>query len=262
MESHLKGKVAVVTGGSQGIGRATAQALAREGCQVAVCSRSQQKLEELAEEFRIQGWTLFAKSVDVSLAQELEGFADEVFAYFSRIDIWVNNVGQFKSKSILEQSLDEWNEILNVNLNSYFVGTQAAARKMKETGGGTIVNISSYGGVFPAVYRSSYNTSKYAINWLTRCSASELAPFGIRVNAVAPGTINTEMQKASGRSQADIEKLAKNFALRRMGEPEEVANVVLFLASDLSSYIDGIVIECSGGKFLAQNCDTAWTEQR
>ena len=262
MEIHLDGKVAVVTGGSQGIGKAIAQALAREGCQVAVCSRNQQKLDQLTEEFHAQGWKLFAKSVDVSSARELEAFAEEVFNHFGRIDIWVNNVGQFKSKSILEQSLDEWNEIMNINLNSYFVGTQAAARRMKETGGGTIVNISSYGGVFPAVYRSSYNTSKYAINWLTRCSASELAPFGIRVNAVAPGTINTEMQKASGRTLADIKKLAKNFALRRMGVPEEVANVVLFLASDMSSYVDGIVIECSGGKFLAQNCDTAWTERR
>ena len=262
MDLRLKDKVVVVTGGSQGIGKAIALAFAQEGSKVAICSRSQAKLDATAAEFKDMGYDLYAKSVDVSAAEDLSVFADEVFDTFGRIDIWVNNVGQFKSKSILEQSIDDWNEIMNINLNSYFIGTQAAARKMKETGGGNIVNVSSYGGVFPAVYRSSYNTSKYAINWLTRCSASELAPFGIRVNAVAPGTINTEMQKASGRTLADIEKLAKNFALRRMGEPEEVAGVVLFLASDMSSYVDGIVIECSGGKFLAQNCDTAWTEKR
>lgn len=262
MDLHLKDKVVVVTGGSQGIGKAIALSFAREGCKVAVCSRSQAKLDAAAAEFREMGYSLYVKSVDVSSPDDLTAFADEVFDTFGRIDVWVNNVGQFKSKSILEQSIDDWNEILNINLNSYFIGTQAAANKMKLTGGGVIVNVSSYGGVFPAVYRSSYNTSKYAVNWLTRCSASELAPFGIRVNAVAPGTINTEMQKASGRTLADIEKLAKNFALRRMGEPEEVAGVVLFLASDMSSYVDGIVIECSGGKFLAQNCDTAWVEQR
>lgn len=262
MDLNLKGKVAVVTGGSQGIGKAIALALAQEGCRVAVCSRNQSKLDAEAEEFRSQGYELFVRSVDVASAASLKAFADEVFEHFGRIDIWVNNVGQFKSKSILEQSIEDWNEIMNINLNSYFTGIQAAAEKMRQTGGGTIVNVSSYGGIFPAVYRSSYNTSKYAINWLTRCSASELAPFGIRVNAVAPGTINTEMQKASGRTPADIEKLAKSFALRRMGEPEEVAKVVLFLASDMSSYVDGIVVECSGGKFLAQNNDTAWVEQR
>ena len=262
MDLQIKGKVAVVTGASQGIGKAIAKALAAEGCAVAVCARNQAKLEAVKAEFAAEGYELYIKSVDVAYPQELIDFADEVFAHFGRIDIWVNNVGQFKSKSILEQSMDDWNEIININLGSYFTGTQAAGRCMKQTGGGVIVNVSSYGGIFPAVYRSSYNTSKYAINWLTRCSASELAPFGIRVNAVAPGTINTEMQKASGRTMADIEKLSKSFAMHRMGEPEEVAKVVLFLASDMSSYVDGIVVECSGGKFLAQNCDTAWQEQR
>ena len=261
MDLKLNGKVAVVTGGSQGIGKAVALALAKEGCKVAVCSRSQNKLDATAAEFKEMGYELMVKSVDVSTPEELSVFADDVAAAYGRIDIWVNNVGQFKSKSILEQSIDDWNYVMHTNLNSYFIGTQAAARHMKETGG-VIVNVSSYGAVLPGVYRSSYNTSKAAINWFTRCSAAELAPFGICVNAVAPGTINTEMQKASGRTLADIEKLAQGFALHRMGEPEEVAGVVLFLASDMSSYVDGIVIECSGGKFLAQNCNTAWTEQR
>ncbi|MCC8025021.1 MAG: SDR family oxidoreductase [Clostridium sp.] len=262
MDLKLNEKVVVVTGGSQGIGKAITWAFAKEGCKVATCSRSQAKLDELAEEFKAAGHDLFVKSVDVSQTQDLIDFGEDVYKHFGRIDVWVNNVGQFKSKSILEQSIEDWNEIMHVNLDSYFTGTQIAAGKMKQTGGGVIVNVSSFGGVFPAVYRSSYNTSKYAINWFTRCSASELGPFGIRVNAVAPGTINTEMQKASGRTLADIEALSKNFALHRMGEPEEVASVVLFLASDMSSYVDGIVIECSGGKFLAQNCDTAWVEKR
>ena len=262
MELCLKDKVAVVTGGSQGIGKATALAFAKEGCKVAVCARTQSKLDAAAEEFRALGYDLYTKSVDVSSPEALRAFADEVFEHFGHIDIWVNNAGQFNSSSILEQSLDDWNQIMNINLNSYFVGTQVAAEKMKQTGGGAIVNVSSYGSVCPAVYRSSYSTSKYAVNWFTRCSASELAPFGIRVNAVAPGSISTEMQKAAGRTPEQMKKLTEDFALQRMGEPEEVADVILFLSSKMSSYVDGIVIECSGGKHLAQNGAVAWSEKR
>lgn len=262
MDLHLRGKVAVITGGSEGIGKATAMAFAKEGCQVAVCSRSQAKLDAVREEFAKAGYALYTQSVDVGNSEQLYRFVDDVFQHFGRIDIWVNNAAMTIVKSILELSLDEWNQVMKTNLNSYFIGTQAAGRYMKESGGGTIVNVASYGGLLPPMYRSAYCTSKHAINWLTRCAAAEFGPFGIRVNAAAPGTINTAMQAAAGRTQADVERVAKNFALHRPGESEEVANVVLFLASDMSSYCDGIIVECSGGKFLAQDCDTAWTQKR
>jgi NAD(P)-dependent dehydrogenase (short-subunit alcohol dehydrogenase family) len=262
MNLHLTGKVAVITGGSEGIGKAAAMAFSKEGCKVAVCSRSQKKLEAVAVEFRETGYDLYTQSVDVGVSQQLYAFVDEVYGHFGRIDIWVNNTAQTIVKSIFELSLPEWDKIMKTNLDSYFIATQAAGKYMKQNGGGVIVNVSSYGGILPPMYRSAYCTSKHAINWLTRCSAAELAPFGIRVNAVAPGTINTAMQAAAGRSQEDVAEVAKNFALHRPGEPEEAANVILFLASDMSSYCDGIIIECSGGKFLAQDCDTAWTEMR
>lgn len=133
---------------------------------------------------------------------------------------------------------------------------------MKEQGGGVIINVASFGGLMPPMYRSAYCTSKYGINGLTRMAAAEFAPFGIRVNAVAPGTINTAMQAAAGRNEEDVKRVAKNFALHRAGEPDEVAKVALFLGSHMSSYIDGVVLECSGGKFLAQDCDTAWQQRR
>lgn len=262
MELCLKGKVAAITGGSEGIGKAIAKAFAKEGCKVAICSRSQKKLDAAKEEFEKEGYDLYTESVDVSDSEQMYGFVDHVHEYFGKIDIMVNNAAQTVVKSILELDLKEWDRIQRTNLDSYFIGMQAAARYMKESGGGNIVNIASFGGIMPPMYRSAYCTSKHAINWLTRCAAAEFAPFGIRVNAAAPGTINTEMQKAAGRTAEDVAKVARNFALHRPGEPEEVANVVLFLASDMSSYCDGIIVECSGGKFLAQDCDTAWKQMR
>ena len=263
MNLNLQGKVAAITGGSEGIGYAIAEAYGREGCKVAICSRSQAKLDKAAAEFKAKGLgELYTESVDVSEADRLYAFVDHVKRDLGRIDIWVNNTGTTIVKSILELSLDEWNFVLRTNLNSYFIGTQAAGRVMKEQGGGVILNVASYGGILPPMYRSAYCTSKFGINGLTRMAASEFAPFGIRVNAVAPGTINTAMQAAAGRTKEDVERVARNFALHRPGEPEEVANVALFLTSDMSSYIDGVVLECSGGKFLAQDNNTAWEQRR
>ncbi len=262
MDLHLKGKVVAITGGSEGIGKAMALAFAKEGCKVAICARTMSKLEAVKREFTEKGYELYIESVDVSNSEQMYGFVDHVYEYYGQIDIMVNNAAQTVVKSILELDLSEWDRIQRTNLDSYFIGMQAAARYMKDNGGGNIVNIASFGGILPPMYRSAYCTSKHAINWLTRCAAAEFAPFGIRVNAAAPGTINTEMQKAAGRTAEDVARVAKNFALHRPGEPEEVANVVLFLASDMSSYCDGIIVECSGGKFIAQDCDTAWTQMR
>lgn len=263
MDLKLQGKVVAITGGSEGIGYAMAEAYAREGCKVAVCSRSQAKLDKAAAEFAAKGLgELYTESVDVSEAERLYAFVDHVKRDLGRIDIWVNNTGTTIVKSIMELDLEEWNHVLRTNLNSYFIGTQAAGRVMKEQGGGVILNVASFGGIMPPLYRSAYCTSKYGINGLTRMAAAEFAPFGIRVNAVAPGTINTAMQAAAGRDAEAVKRVAKNFALHRAGEPEEVANVALFLTSDMSSYIDGVVLECSGGKFLAQDCDTAWQQMR
>ena len=263
MDLKLKGKVVAITGGSEGIGYAMAEAYAREGCRVAICSRSLEKLAKAKEKFKEQNLgDLYTESVDVSDADRLYAFVDHVKRDLGRIDIWVNNTATTVVKSILELDLETWNRVMRTNLNSYFVGTQAAGRVMKEQGGGVILNIASFGGLMPPMYRSAYCTSKYGINGLTRMAASELAPFGIRVNAVAPGTINTAMQAAAGRDEEAVKRVAKNFALHRAGEPEEVANVALFLTSDMSSYIDGVVLECSGGKYLAQDNDTAWQQRR
>ncbi len=262
MDLGLKGKVVGISGGSEGIGKATAMAFAKEGCKVAICSRSQAKLDAAQAEFKEAGYDIFTKSVDVGAEGQLAGFIDDIVEHYGKIDIWVNNAAMTIVKSILELSLEEWDKVMKTNLDSYFIGTKTAASYMKESGGGIIVNMASFGGILPPMYRSAYCTSKRAIEWLTKCSAAELAPFGIRVNACAPGTINTAMQKAAGRTAADVEKVARNFALHRPGEPEEVAEVVLFLASHMSSYCCGITVECSGGKFISQDCNTAWEQRR
>ena len=152
-------------------------------------------LDKAAQTFREKGLgELYTESVDVSEADRLYAFVDHVKRDLGRIDIWVNNTATTVVKSIMELDLDTWNFIMRTNLNSYFIGTQAAGRVMKEQGGGVILNVASFGGLMPPMYRSAYCTSKYGINGLTRMSAAEFAPFGIRVNAVAPGTINTAMQ--------------------------------------------------------------------
>jgi len=262
MDFKLKDKVVVVTGGSQGIGKAVAEAYAAEGAKIAICARTLSKLEATAKEFEAKGYEVYFESVDVASEESVETFAKNVFEHFGRIDVWVNNAARFESKSILEHTLDNWHDVMRTNLDSVFLGTRAAARYMKQTGGGAIINTSSYASVIPACYRCSYATSKYAVNGFTRCAAGELSPFGIRVNAVAVGSINTEMQKAAKRTPEDLEKLAEGFALHRMGEPEEMGTVYLFLGSEMSSFVTGITLEASGGKILVQNCNQAWTERR
>lgn len=259
MDMHLKNKVVVVTGGSAGIGKAVALGFAREGAKVAICARNPNKLQAVQDEFKALGYELYAKSVDVAESQAIGDFADDVAAHYGRIDIWINNVGMHIDCSILETRAERWNDVMIANVNSCFFGIQAAAKHMKETGGGTIINTSSVASKLPSAYKSAYGTSKYAVNGLTQASAGELAPFGIRVNAVAPGSTNTEMAKKSGK---DYSKALKVNAIQRLAEPEEIANAYLFLASDAASYITGEVLHVDGGKFVIQDCENAFKQKR
>lgn len=258
MKTNLSDKVVVVTGGASGIGLGIAQAFLDEDCRVAICDINEQTLGEVSKQFQAAGVSFFCKKVDVSKHEEVLSFADDVVTHFGRIDVWINNAGIFSSKALLEETIDSWNRVIQVNLNSCFSGTQAAAKYMKESGGGVIINTSSYSSIIPAGKRSAYVASKYAINGFTRISAGELAPYNIRVNAVAPGSIETPMQKKIGRTPEEKEKLVSKIALRRTCQPEELASVYLFLASDAASYITADVIEVSGGKISLQDNGAAW----
>lgn len=259
MNLNLENKVVAITGGSSGIGKATAEAFAAEGSLVAVCARSVDKLEAMKKDFEDKGFRLFTMSVDVNSKESIYAFAAAVVREYGRLDVWINNVGANTEKSVLEMDDETWDGIMKTNVNSYLYGTQAAARQMKQTGGGAIVNTSSIASIIPSVYKSSYGVSKYAVNGLTRISAGELAPFGIRVNGVAPGSTNTPLAQKVGR---DYSKLLKSNAIQRLAEPEEIANAFVFLASDAASYITGVTLEVSGGKFLLQDTDRAYQEMR
>ena len=256
MELKLEGKVAVVTGGSSGIGKASALALAAEGCQIAICGRTASKLEAAEREFQASGYPVLAMVADVSIEKDVERFARATHGRFGRIDIWVNNAGISIRSPILAMSSEQWDDLMRINLKSVFLGGKAATQYMKTNGGGVILNASSFGAVIPLSEAGAYGASKAAVSSLTRSLAAELAPYNIRVNAYIPGVIITEMN--ASRIAVSGPELASQTALSRLGTAEEVAAAVVFLASDAARYITGTEIEVTGGKFAVQKPTTAW----
>jgi 3-oxoacyl-[acyl-carrier protein] reductase len=248
--------VAVVTGGSAGIGKACALALAAEGCQIAICGRTKHKLDVTNGEFSASGYPVFTAVADVSLEDDVELFARGIYDQFGRIDIWVNNAGIAMRSPILAMSGEQWDDLMRTNLKSVFLGSKAAVRYMKASGGGVILNASSFGSVIPVAGAGAYAASKAAVSSLTRSLAAEVAPYNIRVNAYIPGVIVTDMN--ASRIALSGTQLASQIALNRMGTPEEVAAAVVFLASDAARYITGTEIEVSGGKFSVQNPSAPW----
>lgn len=259
MDLHLKDKVVAITGGSEGIGYATTKGFLEEGSKVAICGRNAQKLEKAKKELGEMGYEVLTVQADVGKAEDIKAFADRVVEEYGTIDVWINNVSRLVEKSILETTPEFWDDIMKTNLGSVVFGTKAAAEVMKESGGGAIINTSSVASILPSVYKSSYGAPKFAVTAFTQISAGELAPFGIRVNAVAPGSTNTTMARNSGR---DYSKLTKSHCIQRLGEPEEIANAFLFLASDRASFITGIVLPVTGGKGILQDSDKAYQEMR
>jgi len=257
MELGVKGKVVVITGGASGIGLASALAFAREGCTVAICSRNPDKLASAAKEFAAKGYELLTAVADVSLEKELQGFARQVHDQYGRIDVWINNAGVSPKARLIDMSGDEWDDLMRINLKGVFLGSQIAAKMMKESGGGVILNASSFASVMPSATSGAYAASKAAVTSLTRSLAAELAPLGIRVIAYIPGIVVTDINKK--RIEQFGPQLKADIALNRWGKTEEVAGVLVFLASDIASYITGTAIEITGGKFSIQNPEAPWS---
>jgi 3-oxoacyl-[acyl-carrier protein] reductase len=252
---RLKDKIALVTGSSRGIGKATALLFAREGANVIVNYVSNRKeAEDVSQEIRNMGRKSIAVKADVSNREEVRCMIKQIIDVFGRIDILVNNAAIIcKPTNILNATKEEWERLLNVNLLGAYFCVQEAAPYMIRQKYGKIVNISSnaaLGTTFSA--HIAYDASKAAIVNLTKRLAFELGPYGITVNSVAPGMTKTEMIGV-GRNEEEIGKLiedrAKTTSLRRLAEPYEIANVVLFLSSDESSYVTGQVIVVDGGRF-------------
>ncbi len=239
-----QGRVVIVTGGAQGIGEACARRFARENASVVIADVADARGQMLADELG----ALYLHC-DVGHKADVDAAVAHTLARHGRIDILVNNAGIFKAADFLAVSEQDFDAVLRVNLKGSFLMGQAVARAMVATGGGAIVNMSSVNGVLAIPNIASYNVSKGGVNQLTRAMALALADQGIRVNAVAPGTIATELAaQAVLTSEEAKHKILSRTPLKRLGEPAEVADVVAWLASDAASYITGEIVTVDGGR--------------
>jgi 3-oxoacyl-[acyl-carrier protein] reductase len=243
---RLQGQVAVVTGGSGGIGRAVVLALAAEGCHVAVVGgHDLAAAEAVAREAEALGVTALARRADVSDAAQAEGVIAEVAERFGQLDILVNNAGITRDGLLLRMTEADWDAVLDVNLKGAFHCTKVALRSMVRQRRGRIVNVASIVGMMGNAGQANYAAAKAGLIGLTRATAREVASRGILVNAVAPGFIQTRMTDAM--PEVAREALQKQIPLGRLGQPEDVAPVVLFLCLPGAGYITGQVLVVDGG---------------
>lgn len=242
-------RVAIVTGAAQGIGAACARKLAADGAAVALWDVDAAHGQALADELHASGARSLFCRCDVSRKAEVDATLATTEAALGPVDALVNNAGIFRAADFLEVTEADWDAVIAVNLKGAFLVGQAAARAMAAHGGGAIVNMSSVNGVLAIPSIASYNVSKGGIDQLTRAMALALADRGIRVNAVAPGTIATELAKnAVLGSEEAKQRIMSRTPLRRLGEPAEIAAVVAFLLSDAASYLTGEIVYADGGR--------------
>ena len=242
----LKGRVAVVTGGTRGIGLATVKKFLENGASVVLLGSKKASaeaavaaLKAMNPDYQVDGlWP------DLSDASAVREAFDAVRERYGRLDILVNNAGMAAMDSLYAYRPEDFARIMDLNVNAVFICSQAAARIMKEQGGGVILNTSSMVSLYGQASGVGYPASKFAVNGLTKSLARELGRDGIRVNAVAPGVINTDMM--AGVPEAMLAPIVASIPLGRIGEPEEIANAFLFLASDLASYVTGAVLSVDG----------------
>ncbi len=245
----LTGKVALVTGASSGIGRASALVLAMQGAKVVVTARRMDRLTALAAEIKSHGKDALAVQTDVTKKTDIDNAVALAVKTFGRLDILLNDAGALDYTPFLDITEEKWDTIIDTNLKGYFLAAQAAAREMAKNKWGRIINIASIasGGVgigFPAL--AHYTASKGGVIGLTEAMSAELGPMGILVNAIAPGGINTEMANGD-----DISAYAARLSVKRIGTPEEIAAAVVYFASDEASYTTGATLYIDGG-WLAQ----------
>jgi 3-oxoacyl-[acyl-carrier protein] reductase len=248
----LKGRVALVTGASSGIGRATAEALAANGTRVAInFHRNEAGAAATRAQIVGAGGSAIIAQANVTRASEVQSLVERTVAEFGPIDILVNNAGSLVERlRILELTEERWDEVIDLNLKSAFLSCQAVAGSMMKRKTGTIVNVSSIagrtGGALGSIH---YSTAKGGLITFTKGLAKELGPFGVRVNAVSPGVIDTPYHEQFSSPEM-MKSYTSQIPLGRIGTPEEVAKVICFLASDAASYLTGETIEINGGMFM------------
>lgn len=242
---QLKGKVILLTGAAGGIGRAAALAFAREGASVVLADVDEAAGERVAAEVRGAGGEAWFFRVDVTDRQGVSQMVSEARNRYGRIDVLVNNAGITRDALLPNLTEDDWRRVLDVNLSCVLYCTQAAVPVMLEQGRGKIINTASVSGVYGNVGQTNYAAAKAGVIGMTKTWAKELGPKGITVNAVAPGFIETEM--TAKVPEKVLAKIRERIPLRRLGKPEDVANVYVFLASDASDYLNGAVLHVDGG---------------
>ena len=244
----LENKVALITGSTRGIGKSIAKLFAKNNATVIICGRniesSKKTIEELSTELNINKDNFFPLELDISNKESIKNAVDIVINKFKKIDILINNAGITSNVSLLESTDEEFYNMFNINFFGVVTLTREVVKYMKDTGG-SIINTSSMVGTYGARNQSAYASSKFAINGLTKSLAKELGIYNIRVNAVAPGVVETDMMSiVSEKMKTGLKRM---IPLNRLGNPDELAGAYLYLASDLSKYTTGTIINVDGG---------------
>ncbi len=243
----LHNKTAVVTGGAQGLGLAIAQAFLDEGANVVLGDINQDALEQAVASLNAEG-RVATRICDVTNAAEVEALVDAAVTTFGGIDVMVNNAGITRDATMRKMSEEQFDQVIDVHLKGCWLGTRAASVRMRESGGGSIVNISSISGKVGMIGQTNYSAAKAGIVCLTKAAAKEVGHANVRVNAIQPGIVRTAM---TAQLRDDVmESKLKEVPMARIGEPEEIGQVALFLASNMSSYMTGCVLEVTGGRHI------------
>jgi NAD(P)-dependent dehydrogenase (short-subunit alcohol dehydrogenase family) len=247
LTTRLKDKVAIVTGGGSGIGRGVCLAYAREGAHVVVADINLQGAKETVKEIEAAGHQGLAVQTDVSDPAQVNAMVAAARAAFGRIDVLFNGAGITAPASLLDTTVEQWDRILTVNLRGQFLCLQAAARVMVEQGRGKIINVTSILGVQARITRGAYGASKAGVISLTQTAAVELGPHGVYANAIAPGSIETPMVMSAPSTPEQTQRKIAAIPLRRRGGPDDLTGPAIFLASDESDYVTGMVMTVDGG---------------
>ncbi|MCF2527613.1 3-oxoacyl-ACP reductase FabG [Yinghuangia soli] len=242
----LEGRGAVVTGAAQGIGLEIARVFCANGARVVIGDRDGDAAAAAAAQLAAEGASAVGVACDVTVPEQVDDLVRTCVDTYGALDIFVNNAGVTRDATLRKMTLDDFDTVIDVHLRGTWLGTRAASLVMREQGRGSIVNISSLSGKIGLPGQTNYSAAKAGIVGLTKAAAKELGHLGVRVNAVQPGLIRTAMTEAMRQDIWDAKE--REVPLQRAGEPVEVANAVLFLASDLASYITGTVVEVTGGR--------------
>ena len=252
MQIDLKNKIAIVTGAGRGIGRVIARTFAQEGATVIILDFKQDLLDDASVEWVEAGWPGKRILCDIRNAAQVKKAVAEIEDEYERVDILVNDAGVAGGARVTELSEETWDDNFDTNAKGTFLMCQAVAPIMKRQKWGRILNAASYAAITPAVGSAAYAGSKYAVVGFTRVLAGELGPYDVTVNCYSPGMVPTLMNRFADAPEERKQKLLDTLTLRRWGDPEDVANLLAFLASDLARYITGAHIDCSGGKYATQ----------